>query len=195
MISPVTIAFDEAIAVASFGVLVNGASVLILSAPRNHHHHPHDHHHHHDQHGGDHNLRGAYLHVLADSLTTLMAILALVMARYFGWLWIDPAMGVVGAVLIARWSWGLLSDSARVQLDKQAPEAIRNRVRTSLEGTDGDRIADLHVWSVGPGIYAADVSLVSHAPQSPNDYRRLIPQGLGIVHATIEVHRCTATAA
>ena len=204
MIHPVAIAFDQAIAVAVFGLLVNGASVLILSAPRRRHHdgdhHDHDHHghdhhgHDHHHHGSDHNLQGAYLHVLADSLTSLLAIFALVMARSFGWVWIDPAIGVIGAAMILRWSSGLLRDTASVLLDRQAPQAITDRLRASLETGEGDRVADLHVWSVGPDIYAADISLVSHVPQPPDHYKRMIPEALGIVHVTLEVHRCATPA-
>lgn len=199
MIHPVAIAFDQAIAVAVFGLLVNGASVLILSAPRRRHHdhdhHDHEHHgHDHHGHGGDHNLRGAYLHVLADSLTSLLAIFALLMARSFGWVWIDPAIGVIGAAMILRWSSGLLSDTSSVLLDRQAPQAVMDHLRASLESGEGDRVADLHVWSVGPDIYAADISLVSHDPQPPDHYKRMIPETLGIVHVTLEVHRCAVPA-
>jgi cation diffusion facilitator family transporter len=185
ILNPIGIAFNQAIFVAVIGLLVNGASVLILD-------HDHDHHDHHHDHGsGDHNLRAAYLHVLADSLTSLLAISALLMGKYFGVLWMDPAMGIIGALLIARWSWGLLRDTSHVLLDKQAPETIRNALRQALEAFDGNRIADLHVWSVGPHIYAADIALVSHNPQPPDHYKALIPKEWGIVHMTVEVHRCT----
>ena len=186
---PIAIAFNQAIVVAVIGLLVNGVSVLILAVP--HDHHDHDHDHHHDHGGSDHNLHGAYLHVLADSLTSLLAISALLMAKYFGAVWMDPAMGIVGAVMVARWSWGLLRNTSHVLLDKQAPEAVRNAVREAIEAHDGDRIADLHVWSIGPDIYAADIALVSDDPQQPDHYKGLIPEELGIVHVTVEVHPCT----
>jgi cation diffusion facilitator family transporter len=196
MIDPVAIAFNQAIIVAVAGLLVNGLSVLILAVPHDdhHHHHTHDHHHHH--HGGsDHNLRGAYLHVLADSLTSMLAIAALLMGKYFGAAWTDPAMGIVGAVMIARWSWGLLRETSRVLLDQQAPEAVRNTVREAIEARDGDRIADLHMWRIGPDIYAAEIALVSDVPQPPEYYKALIPKDLGVVHMSIEVHACTVYAA
>lgn len=213
-IAPVAIAFDRAIAVAVIGLLVNGLSVLILAGGHRgpgshdhaqahahddhsrHHHHVHRHHHH--AAGGDHNLRGAYLHVVADSLTSLLAIAALLMGKVFGMVWMDPAMGIVGAVLIARWSWGLARDTSQVLLDRQAPQDVRDRLRRALEapgaGPRGnDRVADLHVWSVGPGIHAAAIVLVTDTPKPPEVYKRAIPASLGIVHSTVEVHRCPAS--
>ena len=204
VIDPVDIAFNQAIVVAIIGLLVNGVSVLILAVPRDdpHHHHDHrhgqdhDHHHHHDHHhgGSDHNLHGAYLHVLADSLTSILAIAALLMGKYVGAVWTDPAMGIVGAVLIARWSWSLMRSTSHVLLDKQAPEALRHAVREAIESRDGDRIADLHVWSIGPDIYAAEIALVSDEPQPPEHYKGLLPKALKIAHVTVEVHHCTGYA-
>ena len=103
--------------------------------------------------------------------------------------WLDPFMGIVGAALVSRWSYGLIRESARVLLDRQADEAVMAAIRESLEGDSGDRITDLHCWSIGPGIYAADLAIVSDNPQSPDDYRSRIPVKLGVVHATVEVHR------
>lgn len=207
VIAPVDIAFNQAIFVAVVGLLVNGISVLILAVPHDdHHHHGHDHdhhhhghrhdHHHHDHHHGDsdHNLHGAYLHVLADSLTSILAIGALLMGKYVGAVWTDPAMGLVGAVLVARWSWSLLRSTSHVLLDKQAPEALRHAVRKAIEARGGDRIADLHVWRIGPDIYAAEIALVSDDPQPPNHYKELIPKALRIAHVTVEVHPCTVYA-
>ena len=196
VMDPVTIAFNQAIVVAVIGLLVNGVSVLILAVPRDHDHHHHhdhvDHHHHHHHHGGgsDHNLHGAYLHVLADSLTSILAIAALLMGKYFGAVWTDPAMGIVGAVMVARWSWCLLRSTSHVLLDKQAPEALRHAVREAIEARDGDRIADLHVWSIGPDIYAAEITLVSDDPQLPEHYKELLSKALKIAHVTVEVHPC-----
>jgi cation diffusion facilitator family transporter len=177
---PVNIAFDQAIIVAVLGLLVNAASMFILGG-----HHEHDQNHDHE-HKHDHSLRAAYLHVLADALTSLLAIFALLTGKYLGALWMDPMMGIVGAVLVARWSWTLIHDSARVLLDRQAPEHVLNEIRTRLE-TDGAQLADLHVWSIGPNIYAADISLHSGSSKSPEDYRRLLPNNLGLVHVTVEV--------
>jgi len=191
-IDPIAIAFNPAIFVAVIGLLVNGVSVLILLVPHDHPH-SHDHSHSHDHHpgGSDHNLRGAYLHVLADSLTSVLAISALLMGKYVGAVWLDPVMGIVGAAMVARWSWGLLRHTSCVLLDKQAPAAVRNAVREAIEAHEGDRISDLHVWSIGPDIYAAAIALVSYEPKLPDHYKELIPKELGIVHVTVEAHPCT----
>ncbi|HEU4618167.1 MAG TPA: CDF family Co(II)/Ni(II) efflux transporter DmeF [Gammaproteobacteria bacterium] len=217
---PVAIAFDQAIFVAVIGLLVNGLSVLVLEHRRSRPHalrravgrgqehdhdpthahdhgddhahgHGHDHGHDHD-HDHDHNLVSAYLHVLADALTSVLAIFALLAAKYWGFAWMDPVMGIVGAVLVARWSIGLLRATTAVLLDKSAPESVCAAIRASIEGQADNRIADLHVWSVGPGMYSALISVVTHAPRSPESYKRLIPPGLGVVHAAIEVHACGA---
>lgn len=197
LLAPGEIAFDEAIMVAVLGLVVNAASVVILGGHRHghdhEHGHDHDHEHHHHDHGHhreDHNLRSAYLHVLADALTSVLAILALLGAKYLDAGWLDPVMGIVGAVLVANWSRGLLSSTTGVLLDHQAPESLRQRLRGILERGDGDRIADLHVWSVGPGVHAAIVSIVTHDPRPPEYYRDLVPDELGIRHLSVEVNRC-----
>ena len=196
LIAPVPIAFNQAILVAVLGLIVNGVSVLILEQKKPvdadegegaHRAHGHGHVHRRAQ---DHNLVSAYLHVLADALTSLLAIFALLSAKYFGFVWMDPAMGIVGAILVARWSIGLLRSTSTILLDGQAPEAVSDAVRGSIEAADDNRIADLHVWAVGPDIYSAIVSVVTHEPKSPDYYRGLIPADAGIVHASIEVHRC-----
>jgi cation diffusion facilitator family transporter len=138
----------------------------------------------------DHNLASAYLHVLADALTSLLAIFALLAAKYFGAGWMDPAMGLVGALLVARWSIGLLKTTSGILLDKSPPASVSDQIRASIEARGSDRIADLHVWPVGPSIYSALVSIVSDAPLSPDEYKRRLPQDLGIVHVAVEVHAC-----
>ena len=186
-INPVEISYNQALVVAVVGLIVNGLSAWIFAAtPHDHHdHHGHSHAHHHD-----HNLRAAYLHVLADALTSLLAIVALLAAKYYGANWLDPFMGLVGAALVSRWSYGLIRDSAKVLLDRQADEKTVATIKESLESRSGDRVTDLHCWSIGHGIYAADLAIVSNEPKSPDEYRSLLPKELGIVHATIEVHRC-----
>jgi len=185
-INPVAISYDQALIVAVVGLVVNALSAWILAAtPHHHDHHSHDHHH-------DHNLRAAYLHVIADALTSVLAIVALLAAKYYAVNWLDPFMGLVGAALVARWSYGLIRESAKVLLDRQASSTLVDAVRNSIEHDSSDRVTDLHCWSIGHGIYAADLAVVSDEPQSADHYKSLIPSDLGIVHATIEVHRCAS---
>jgi len=191
--NPVKIAFDQSILVAVVGLVVNGASVFILG----HHDHHHDGHHHHDHphaHGGDgehdHNLRAAYLHVLADALTSLLAIAALLAAKYVNLIWMDPVVGILGAILVARWSIGLLRTTSAVLLDTQAPDEIRNAISASIEADGDSQVADLHVWLIGPDIYNASVSIVAHDPKPAAYYQAALPTNLGLVHSTIEVHQC-----
>jgi cation diffusion facilitator family transporter len=192
LINPVEIAFNQAIIVAVLGLIVNGASMIMLGG--DHHGHEHGHSHGEAHHRGhvhtDHNLRAAYLHVLADALTSLLAIFALLAGKFFGLNWMDPAMGVVGAVLVARWSLGLIRDTSGILLDHQAPGRILEKTRDAIEGVDDTRIADLHIWSIGPGIYSATIAVVSDTPRSPGYYKDLIPGDLGIVHTIVEVHQC-----
>ncbi|MBE0530119.1 MAG: CDF family Co(II)/Ni(II) efflux transporter DmeF [Rhodospirillales bacterium] len=199
LVNPVAIAFDQAILVAIAGLIVNAASAVVLGHGHDHgeahddddhHDHDHEHTHGHARHD-DHNLRAAYLHVIADALTSVLAIFALVAGKFLGFDWLDPLMGIAGAILVARWSWGLLRDTARVLLDRQAPRAMRNQVRAAIEGSGDDaRLADLHLWSIGPGIYAAALAVVASAPEAPDAYRRRLPAGLGLVHVTVEVQHC-----
>ncbi|MDA0337746.1 MAG: CDF family Co(II)/Ni(II) efflux transporter DmeF [bacterium] len=200
LLQPVAIAFDQAILVAVAGLLVNAVSVLILGG-YGHSHGDHDHDEGHSPltaahdddghpHDGDHNLHSAYLHVLADALTSVLAIGALLTGKYFGLGWMDPAMGIVGAMLVARWSLGLVRDTSRVLLDHQAPAAMREAIRDAVEGTAcTDRVVDLHVWAIGPELYAAALSVVSDTPMPPEQYQRRLLQ-IGVAHATIEVHQC-----
>ena len=125
-------------------------------------------------------------------LTSIMAIVALLAGRYFGANWLDPAMGIVGAALVARWSYGLICDSSRVLVDMYADENHALKLRESIEGASSDRVADLHLWTIGHDIYAAEIVVVSDDPKSPDHYKSLISPRLNIVHATVEVHRCTA---
>jgi cation diffusion facilitator family transporter len=190
LINPLAISFDNALIVAVVGLVVNGASAWVLvSTPHDHSHtHGHDDH---DHHGHDHNLRAAYLHVLADAVTSLLAIIALLAGKYMGANWLDPVMGIVGAALVTRWSYGLIRDTSRVLLDRQANEDQLAGLRKSIENHSTDRVTDLHIWSIGHGIFAAEIAVVSDEPKTPDHYKSLIPSTLKIVHATVEVHRCT----
>jgi len=201
LVQPVEIQFDQAILVAVLGLVVNGACLLILRGRHGHDHHDHDHddHHGHDHaehghdHGGlrqDHNLWSAYLHVLADAVTSLLAIFALLAGKYLGWAFLDPLMGVAGAVLVAKWSLGLLRSSSHVLLDMQAPEEIRLAIKQAIEAEGDNRLSDLHVWAVGPGIYAAELVVVGSSTQGPEHYCRLLPPSLGLVHVTVGAHEC-----
>jgi cation diffusion facilitator family transporter len=187
-IQPIDIAFNQAILVAVLGLAVNGICVFILGDNHKHHHEDDAHHkghHHHDL-----NLRAAYLHVFVDALTSLLAIGALLTGKLLGWRWMDPLMGIVGAALVARWSWNLLRDTCGVLLDRQGNQEIMQRIKTAIEVHVDNRISDLHVWAIGPGIRAASITVVTSKPESPKHYKDLIPSHLGIVHAVVEVHAC-----
>ena len=181
--SPVAIRFNEAIAVAVIGLVVNLVCALLLHD--DHHHHHHGEHAHHD-----HNLRGAYLHVLADALTSLLAIVALTAGKFLGWVWMDPMMGIVGAVVISRWSYGLLRDTSRVLLDGEFSEERSEEIRTAIESVDDNRVVDLHIWRIGPAHLAVIVSIVSHDPKDPTHYKQLLSKFADLVHVTVEVHQC-----
>jgi cation diffusion facilitator family transporter len=192
--NPEEIIFNQAIFVAVVGLAVNGFSAWILNTKHSDDHHAHSHHthaHHTNEHA-DHNLRSAYLHVLADTLTSVLAIVALLSGKYFGIVWVDSLMGLVGAVLVARWSLGLLRETSLLLLDQQAPEKIREEIIEAIESQDDNRISDLHLWAIGPGIFAVVISIVTASPKQPDEYKRLIPENLRLVHATVEVHQCKA---
>jgi len=188
LLDPVEIIFNQAIFVAVLGLVVNGASVFILGVEDHGHDHHHDHEHAHHHH--DHNLKSAYLHVMADALTSVLAIVALLAAKYFGLIWMDPVMGIVGAILVAWWSYGLLGSTSAVLLDWQASEKLRGKIREVAESDGDTRVADLHVWSIGPAIYSAEISVVAHNPATPAEYKARIPANLGLVHISIEIHKC-----
>jgi cation diffusion facilitator family transporter len=196
-LNPVTIHYSEAIAVATLGLIVNVASAWILGGGTDHHHHGHGHghsHHHHGHHQGaehkDHNLRAAYLHVIADALTSLLAIGALSAGMLFGWAFLDPLMGVAGALLIGRWAYGLAADSARSLLDAEDHSATAERVRTALEAVDDVEVADLHLWRVGAASRACIVSLVTHDPRPSAFYKDVLDDIPGLDHLTVEVNQC-----
>ncbi|MCB1759420.1 MAG: CDF family Co(II)/Ni(II) efflux transporter DmeF [Gammaproteobacteria bacterium] len=196
LLSPQAIRFNEAILVAVVGLAVNLLSAWLLRGDHEHHHH-HDHAHQHDHadhHHHDHNLRAAYMHVLADALTSVLAILALLCGRAFGWIWMDALMGVVGAVVISRWSLGLIRESSGVLLDSSADDHLAAQVRSAIENEADNRIADLHLWRVGPNRFAAIISLVTHDPREPVHYKQLLADFGRLVHVTIEVNGCPGDA-
>jgi cation diffusion facilitator family transporter len=181
LITPTSIAFNQAISVAVLGLVVNGASVFILGMG-----HEHGHEHHHD-HRLDHNLRSAYFHVLADAITSLLAIFALLLGKYFGAVWMDSLMGIVGAALVARWSLGLLKSTGVILLDQQSSKETQDSIRKTIENDD-NRIVDLHLWAVGPDIYSVIISIVSRSPQQPDYYKSLLANHLTLEHISVEVH-------
>ena len=188
LVAPVAIRFDEAIWIAALGLGVNLVSALLL---RDEHDHGHDEHAHaHAHHHHDHNLRAAYLHVLADALTSVLAIVALSAGKLLGWIWMDPAMGLVGSLVIATWSWKLLSDTGGVLLDAELDERQRQELQRLIESDNDTRVADLHVWRVGPRHLAAIVSVVSHEAREPEHYKALLARREDLAHVTVEVHLC-----
>jgi cation diffusion facilitator family transporter len=188
LFSPVSISFDQATVIAAIGLGVNLASAWLLNG-QHEHEHEHDHDHDHGHHHHDHNLRAAYLHVLADALTSVLAIAALLSVRFFGWTWMDPVMGIVGALVIAHWSLRLLRNAGAILLDTVVDPQLAARVRAQLE-VGGDRLSDLHLWRVGPGHAALIASIVSDEPRSPEYYKARLAGLDGLSHITIEVHPC-----
>jgi len=197
LISPVPIVYAEAIAVACLGLAVNLVSAWLLRGQHDHHHghahthrhdhdHDHDHHHHHHR---DNNFRAAYVHVLADAATSVLAIAALVVAMLSGWNRADPAVGIIGSVVIASWAYTLIRDAGSVLLDVSFDKNMEGAIRARLEKGD-DRVTDLHVWQLGPGHCAAVISLVSDAPLQPASYKERLGDLKGLSHVTVEVERC-----
>ena len=192
--SPEAIRYEPALVVAIVGFVVNIVCALVLKGTHDHHHHDHghdhDHGHAHAPHGDDLNLRSAYAHVVTDALTSVLAIGALLAGLWGGWGWMDPAMGIVGALVIGWWAKGLIVDSARVLLDREMDAPVVAQVRQAIE-SDGDaQVADLHVWRVGRDSRAAVISLVAEAPQAPEAYRQRLAGIESLVHVSIEVNRC-----
>jgi cation diffusion facilitator family transporter len=179
---------------------VNVASALLLAGrgepddePREDHE-AHDHHGHHDHaahhHHHDLNMRSAYVHVIADAFTSVLAIVALSGGLWLGWGWLDPAMGVVGAGVILWWARGLLADSSRVLLDREMDSPVVGRIRAAIQSDGDTEIADLHVWRVGRASYAAVITVVADNPLSPAAYRERVRAIASLVHVSVEVNRC-----
>ncbi len=185
LVRPVPVQFDEAILVAVIGLVVN----LVCAAILGHHgedlaeasEHPHRH---------DHNLYAAYLHVLADALTSVLAIVALTSGKYLGWTWMDPLMGIVGAVVIGQWSISLLRNSGHVLLDAEDNRDLVAKISSRIESESDTRIADLHVWRLGPSSHACIVSVVTHDARPADHYKSLLKGVAGLAHVTVEVNTC-----
>jgi cation diffusion facilitator family transporter len=195
LVRPVPIAYGEAIAVAVLGLVVNLVSAWLLRDSDHHHHgHGHSHDHAHDHHHHDNNLRAAYVHVVADAATSVLAIAALVAAMVAQWAWADPLVGIIGSVVIASWAWGLMRASGAVLLDVNSDRNLETVIRDRLE-TRGDKVTDLHLWQIGPGHRAAVISLISDDPLPPADYKRRLGGLHGLNHVTVEVETCKHEAA
>jgi cation diffusion facilitator family transporter len=209
LINPVAIAFDQAIPIAAVGLCVNLLSAYLLRDDRDHQHghaddHPHSHddHHsydrHHDDHDHahgavdihrDHNLRAAFVHVMADTAVSVLVIFGLIAGRQFGWLWMDPLMGLVATAVILSWSWSLVCSAGAVLLDVCPDPALSRKIAARLE-QGSDRVSDLHLWRLGPGHLAAVISLVTHNPRAPDQYKRRLSGLTSLSHVTIEVVTC-----
>lgn len=212
---PVHIDFDQAIPIAVLGLMVNIASAWLLSGGDHHGHdhnhghshaHSHPHAHHHEDHGDahqhgpggragrDNNMRAAFLHVAADAAVSVLAIVGLTTGRFFGWVWMDPVMGIVGALVIANWSYGLVRDTGGILLDMTTDQGIADRIRTAIE-IDGDRLADLHLWRLGPGHLGAILSVVTAKARSAEFYHARLSKVGRFSHVTVEVRTRTAAEA
>jgi cation diffusion facilitator family transporter len=201
LLHPILISFNEAIPIAVLGLVVNVVSAWLLSGGHDHshgHHHSHDdgeethhieEHHHphgHGAHHRDNNMRAAVVHVMADAAVSVLVIVGLVLARTFGWLWMDPVAGLIGAVVIANWSVGLLRDTGGILLDRTPDPHMAERVRQLIE-SEGDQVVDLHLWRLGPGHLGAIVSVATTGRREAAHYRQRLAAFADLSHVTVEV--------
>lgn len=185
IISPVQIQFDQAILVAVIGLLVNVVSAFILSFGT-HHHHSHGTG---DDHHTDYNLKAAYFHVIADAMTSLLAIAALLTGKFMGWIWLDPIMGIVGAGLITRWSYLLIRDTSKVLLDCSADSKTIESIRRTIESEPETKVWDLHLWQLSEGHFGVIVSILTSRSKPPEYYKKLLENNKYLSHVTIEVNQ------
>jgi cation diffusion facilitator family transporter len=201
---PVPISFNEAIPIAALGLLVNVASALLLAGSHEHvhghdhhakdgghdHHHADEHEHYHPHHAAhrDNNLRGAVVHVLGDAAVSILVIVGLTLGRLFGWVWMDPAAGLLGAVVIASWAYTLARDTGAILLDMTPDRGMAERMRAVIE-TDGDRLTDLHLWRLGPGHLGVIISVATRRERGPDYYQALLGRFRALSHVTVEVQR------
>ena len=201
ILAPQPIDYGEALVVAAIGLAVNVVCAMILGKAHDHHDHGHDHGHGHDHHAGhDHhhhgdlNLKSAYVHVVTDAATSVLAIAALAGGWFYGWSWLDPVMGIVGAILVGVWAKSLMVDTGKVLLDREMDHPVVSEIREAVESgpeISGTRCTDLHVWRVGKGSYACAISLVTHDPAlTAGQVRAQLAVHEEIVHVTVEIHQC-----
>ncbi|HCJ30724.1 MAG TPA: cation transporter [Pseudomonas sp.] len=195
--SPAQIGFDEALWVAAVGLSVNLLSAWLLRDQHDHHHghHDHDHDHDHDQSGSaapgrDLNRHAAFVHVLTDALTSVAAIIALLGGKYLGWSWLDPLMGIIGAIVILIWAKGLLRDTGKALLDREMDDPLVQRVQAQLEAVPDTEVTDLHLWRVGRAQYGCIVTIVTHQGYSADRYKAELAGFSELAHVTAEVNRC-----
>lgn len=186
LLAPVAVAYREALIIAAIGLAVNVICAFILADS-----HDHEHGHAHDHHSRDHNMRAAYVHVLADAATSVLALAALAGGLFFGLRWLDPLVGCIGAGVIASWSYGLIRDSGMVLLDAEADPDLAHEIRTSVEGEFDARVADLHLWRLGPGHHGLILSLVSPAPATAENVKAALRVRYpDLSHVTVEIAVC-----
>ena len=194
LFQPLEIRYNEAILIAVIGLAVNLLSMLLLNIKKENHHH---HHHEHDDHDHGHhhehenlNLKAAYIHVLADAMTSVFAIFALLGGKLMGWKWLDPIMGIAGAFLVIRWTYFLLKETGVILLDKEAGDSVSGKIKNILESDSDTRISDLHVWKVGMNKYACIVSIVASNPRDLKYYKDILGTRSEIVHLPVEISKC-----
>lgn len=184
LIEPQAIHFNEAIVVAIIGLTVNIASVFLLHDDHHHDNHDHEHHHH------DHNMKAAYFHVLADTLTSVLAIVALLAGKFYGWIWMDSLVGIVGAVVIFRWSYGLIKESSEVLLDKSVGTSSLIKIAKSIKAENETVINDIHIWKIASIHQAAILSVAAKNPLELNEYKEILKKCLPrLSHVSIEIQK------
>ena len=190
LFEPLQIHYNETIGVGLVGLCVNVASALIL---KHGHGHDHGHGHAHGHHGRDHgatddlNFKAAYIHVIADAVTSVLAISALLAGKFLGWAWMDPVMGIVGSAVVAQWAWSLIRDTSSILLDRTPETDLTDEIRKAVEADEGTRVTDLHVWQVGVGQFSALVSISARNPRTPEHYRRIFSEHEELRHVTVEI--------
>lgn len=183
-ISPEIISYNQAIPVAFVALCVNLLSIKLLHVGGEHSHedgHGHEH---------DHNMKAAFAHVVVDAMTSVLAIIALLAGKYWHWIWMDPLVGIIGAIIIAQWAWALLKNAMQMLLDRQPANNLLQEIQTKIESDGDSQISDLHLWNIAPGRLAAIVSVVAHENRQADEYKLRL-KGLGLAHITVELNHCT----